>query len=90
MPRLTYIGGRYTLKNMKTISVHVNEASYLQLRSLAARSGKPVAHLIREAMDQFLLTHQDRPSLLQLRPHESGPLLASWTREELADEMRES
>lgn len=74
---------------MKTISVHVNEDSYLQLKSLAARSGKPVAHLIREAMDHFLLLHQERPSLLELEPHDSGELLKTWTREELADEMRE-
>ena len=75
---------------MKTISVHVHEASYLQLKSLAARSGKPVAHLIREAMDQFLLSQMERPSLLELPTHDSGKLLQDWTRHELADEMREA
>ena len=72
---------------MKPISVHVDEASYRELRSLAERTGRPVAELIREAMAEYT-THRGGGggSLFDLEPHPSGPLRAPWTRTELLDE----
>lgn len=75
---------------MKPISLHVDDQSYEQYRSLSARTGKPIAALIREAMKGYLereRERQQRPSLLDLQPQSSGPLLFPWTRAELYDEM---
>jgi 16S rRNA U516 pseudouridylate synthase RsuA-like enzyme len=72
---------------MKPISVHVDEESYRELRSLAERTGRPVAELIREAMAEYT-AHRlgDAGSLFSLAPHPSGALLAPWTRTEILDE----
>ena len=74
---------------MRPISLHVSDESYKELKSLAARRGRPVAELIREAMQDYLEREGDRSlSILEFEPHASGPQLASWTREDLLDEMR--
>jgi len=39
---------------MKPISLHVEEKSYRELKSLAERTGRPVAELIREAPEHRL------------------------------------
>jgi Ribbon-helix-helix protein, copG family len=72
---------------MKPISLHVDEDSYGELKSLAERTGRPVAELIREAMAEYA-AHRigDAASLFELEPHPSGPLRAPWTRAELLDE----
>jgi 16S rRNA U516 pseudouridylate synthase RsuA-like enzyme len=72
---------------MKPISLHVEEANYRELKSLAERSGRPVAELIREAMAEYT-AHRGRggSSLFELEPHPSGPLREPWTRTELLDE----
>jgi predicted transcriptional regulator len=74
---------------MKPISVHVPEEDYQALKSLAARRGRPVAALLREAMVRYLAEEQreDEASLLDIEPHSSGRLLASWRRDEILDEM---
>jgi hypothetical protein len=73
---------------MKPISVHVSEAAYEELKSLAARSGRPVAELIRQAMADYLeLERRSHLSMLAIEPHDSGELLRSWDRSELLDEM---
>ena len=73
---------------MKPISVHVSEEIYEGLKSLAARSGRPVAELIRQAMSEYLhLERRSHVSLLAIEPHESGELLRPWERSELLDEM---
>ncbi len=73
---------------MKVISLHVDSTSYAGLRALAARRGRPVAELVREAMDSYLRRETNRgASVLSLEPHDSGKLLAGWTRSELLDEM---
>ena len=74
---------------MKPISVHVSENDYDELKSMAARSGRPVAELIRQAMGEYLDRERksDR-SLLAIAPHAGGKLLEGWTRAELMDEMR--
>ncbi len=75
---------------MKPISVHVTEQDYQQFKSLAASAGRPVAELIREAMAMYLVeSASGRSSIRELKPHDSGHLLADWTREELYDEMLE-
>jgi len=73
---------------MKPISVHVSEDTYEELKSLAARSGRPVAELIRRAMDRYVESERraDR-SILDIEPHDSGRLLSEWDRSELLDEM---
>ena len=73
---------------MKPISVHVTEDTYKELKSLAARSGRPVAELIRQAMADYLdLERRSHLSVLDIEPHDSGRLLSSWERSELLDEM---
>ena len=72
---------------MKPISVHVDEANYRELRSLAERTGRPVAELIREAMAEYTAHRSGGSgSLFDLEPHESGAPRAPWTRAELMDE----
>jgi hypothetical protein len=74
---------------MKTISFLFPEEAYSELKTLAARRGRPVAQLIREAMTEYLARESGGVvSLFDLAPHPSGPLLEGWTREELLDEMR--
>jgi hypothetical protein len=74
---------------MKPISLHVPDEAYSEIKTLAARRGKPVAELIREAMTEYLARESGHSiSLLDLKPHPSGPLLEPWTRSELLDEMR--
>jgi len=72
---------------MRLISVHVEDEDYRNLTSLAERSGRPVAELIREAMAEYLSRSEGRGSLSELEPHASGALLRPWNREELFDEM---
>ncbi len=75
---------------MKPISLHVEDDDYRGLKSLADRMGRPVAEVIREAMKEYLDRRgQRKGSIFELAPHPSGSLLASWTREQLLDEMRE-
>jgi predicted transcriptional regulator len=73
---------------MKPISVHVSEETYEELKSLATRSRRPVAELIRRAMADYLdLERRSHASILAIEPHDSGELLRSWGRSELLDEM---
>jgi len=75
---------------MKPISVHVAEDDYEELKSMAARTGRPVAELIRTAMTEYL--HRERRgrlSVLDLPVHDSGELRERWTRSGLLDEMRD-
>ena len=75
---------------MKPISVHVSEDDYEELKSMASRTGKPVAELIRSAMAEYLdRERRGRRSVLDLPAHDSGELSEAWTRSELLDEMRE-
>lgn len=73
---------------MKAISVHLSQTAYLEMKSLAARRGRPVAELIRQAMDEYLTREQENgTSILDIVPHESGRMLQGWDRSELLDEM---
>ena len=75
---------------MKPISVHVSEDDYEELKSMAVRTGRPVAELIRRAMGEYLERERkgDR-SILTVTPHDSGKLKAPWTRSEILEEMLE-
>jgi hypothetical protein len=58
------------------------------MKSLASERGRPVAELIRQAMEEYLERERGRRvQLLDRAPHASGRLLRPWTREELFDEM---
>jgi len=73
---------------MKPISVHVAEDTYEELKFLAARSGRPVAELIRQAMVDYLdQERRSHRSMLDIEPHDSGQFLRPWDRSELLDEM---
>lgn len=73
---------------MKPISVHVSDEDYGELKALAARRGRPVAELIREAMAEYLRQESGRVrSLFDLEPHASGALREDWRRSDLYDEM---
>lgn len=72
---------------MRAISVHVPDRAYQELKSIAARSGRPVAELIRQAMLDYLAHERaSRGSVLDLPAHKSGRLLRRWTRSEIVDE----
>lgn len=75
---------------MRSISVHVEEADYREVKALAARSGRPVAELIRRAMAAYIENHRQRPSLRDIPPLEGGRRMRRWTREEIYDEMYRS
>lgn len=75
---------------MKPISVHVTEADYDEMKSLASRRGRPVAELVREAMAEYLVRERRAGgSVLDLQPHPSGKQISGWTREQIWDEMIE-
>ncbi|MGH9323006.1 MAG: ribbon-helix-helix domain-containing protein [Vicinamibacteria bacterium] len=73
---------------MKAVSVHLSETAYIEMKILASARGRPVAELIRQAMEEYLERERSRrQSLLDRAPHESGRLLRPWTRDELLEEM---
>jgi hypothetical protein len=73
---------------MRPISLHVDDEVYHDLKSVAERTGRPVAELIREAMSEYLVRRVGQGgSIFDLPPHESGALLRGWTRADLLDEM---
>ena len=73
---------------MRRISLHVEDEVYRDLKSIAERTGRPVAELIRDAMSEYLSRRVGTGgSIFDLPPHESGAMLRGWTREELLDEM---
>ena len=73
---------------MRPISLHVEDDVYRDLKSIAERTGRPVAELIREAMSEYLSRRVGKGgSIFELAPHQSGTMLRGWTREELLDEM---
>ena len=73
---------------MKPISVHVDDGEYLELKSIAAKTGRPVAELIREAMAEYLIQRRGRrDSIFDVPVHHGGTQLKTWTRDEVFDEM---
>lgn len=78
---------------MKPISVHVAEDDYQNFKLLAARRGRPVAELLREAMAEYLSRERrarKSRAFSDIPAHQSGKMLKGFTRSELYDEMLES
>lgn len=73
---------------MKTISLYVDEHIYQDLKLLAEARQRPVAELVREAMNEYVANARSGESLLDIQPHPSGKLHKTWKRHELVDEMR--
>jgi len=73
---------------MKVISLHVPERPYEELKEIAAKEGRPVAALIREAMAEYL-AHERRSgkSVLDVKSWPGGRQIRGWTRSEIWDEM---
>jgi hypothetical protein len=75
---------------MRTISLHVPDDAYAELKAFAARRKEPVAALIRQAMEAWLEQHrQDSESLLDFPALPGRPRELTWSRAELWDEMTE-
>lgn len=75
---------------MRTISINVAEPAYEEIKAIAAREGRPVAELLRQSMVEYIeRRRQVAPSVLALAAHDSGPLLAEWSRADLLDEVIE-
>jgi hypothetical protein len=73
---------------MKAISVHVEEDNYRTFQRLAAREGKPVAELLREAMADYLQRKLPTGRRLTEIPARKGrQIVEGWTRSEVFDEM---
>jgi hypothetical protein len=73
---------------MKAISLHVAVHTYQEFQSIAARTNRSVADLIREAMAQYVAARRRTGrAFLDSPPHASGRLRRKWTRSEIMDEM---
>ena len=73
---------------MKLISIKVSEKAYSEFKDYAAHRGRPVAEVVREAMD-FYIDRQIRSARKMRRlPTTSKPKLKRrWTKEEIHEEM---
>ena len=73
---------------MRTISINVSEKAYLEFKSFGELRGRPVAELIREAMDMYT-DERIRPArVLRRMPTTGKPKLRRrWTKEEIQEEM---
>jgi hypothetical protein len=64
---------------MKPIPGHPDKEDYRDLKSLAERTGRPVAELIRQ--------RGRRGSIFDVPTHDGLTQLQNWTREDVFDEM---
>ncbi|MCC6133294.1 MAG: ribbon-helix-helix protein, CopG family [Acidobacteria bacterium] len=76
---------------MRLKPVRVDEHTYHRLRGIARDEGRPIAAVIREAMERYATRERTAAgkSILDLEPHDCGPLTEWWTREAIRDEMLE-
>ena len=73
---------------MKLISIKVSEKAYAEFKVYAAHRGRPVAEVMREAMDLYIDQQIRSASKLRQIPTTSKPKLKRrWTREEVQEEM---
>lgn len=73
---------------VKVISLHVDERVYAELKARAHAQNRPVAQLVREAMEAWLLEHPTpERSVLDIEPIDVGAPLRPFDRDEVADEM---
>lgn len=75
---------------MKAISIHVPEQALRRFKSLSQQTGRPMAELIREAMDRYLESRTGRVSILDFPAHDCGKIHdISFSRTKVWDEMSE-
>ena len=73
---------------MKLISLKVSEKAYSQFQDYASRRGRPVAEVLREAMDMYVDQRIQPAARLRRMPTTSKPRLKRrWTREEIHEEL---
>ncbi len=72
----------------RVISVHIPEAPYAELKSLAVARGVPISKLVRAATTSFL--EREGPpagSVLELPPLDGGRELRAFRRDQLLEDM---
>ena len=73
---------------MKLISIKVSEKAYSQFKGYAEGRGRPVAEVIREAMDLYVDQRIQPAARLTRMPTTSKPKLKRrWTRDEIQEEL---
>jgi hypothetical protein len=73
---------------MRVISVYVSEKTYAEFKRYAQNVDRPVAELIREAMESYRSNRIQSQTMLKRMPVSSGPKLKRrWTREEIQEEL---
>ena len=73
---------------MKLISIKVSEKAYAEIKEYAQHRGRPVAEVIRDAMDYYIDRQVHTAKTLRRMPTVSGPKLKKrWTKEEIETEM---
>jgi hypothetical protein len=73
---------------MKLISLKVSEKAYAQFQEYASLRGRPVAEVIREAMDLYVDQKIQPSARLRRMPTTSKPKLKRrWTQEEIQEEI---
>jgi len=73
---------------MKPISIYVADQTYAEFRKYARQVDRPVAELIREAMEWYRTNRIQPQAALEHMPVSSRPRLKRrWTREEIQEEL---
>jgi len=73
---------------MKLISIKVSEQAYAKFQHYADHRGRPVAEIIREAMDLYIDQKIHNATKLRRMPTTSKPKLKRrWSKEEIQEEM---
>ncbi len=73
---------------MKAISIYVSEKTYTEFKKYAQDQDRPVAELIREAMELYRERRIQPQASLKRMPTSAKPRLKRrWTREEIQEEL---
>ena len=73
---------------MRVISIHVSDKTYAEFKRYAQNLDRPVAELIREAMEWYRTHRIQTETILRHMPVSSRPKLKRrWTREEIQEEL---
>jgi hypothetical protein len=73
---------------MKTISLYVSEKTYTEFKKYAEHQERPVAEVIREAMELYRDSRiQPRTSLRRMPISRKPKLKRRWTRGEIQEEL---
>ena len=73
---------------MRVISVYVSAKTYAEFKRYARNVDRPVAELIREAMEWYRTNRIQSQTILKRMPVSSRPKLKRrWTREEIQEEL---